>query len=179
MEQHANCKEASRLFPFYECLNIFVLNKNKMKNIIVTCLIFAALACSCNNSTKQDPEKLKAKSDSLYEEVMDGHNIGMAKQSRLKALKQHAQNMLDSISKLPAAAQSALSPYKSRLDSLIADLDNSWNGMEQWMDDFKIDSAENNLEQRIRYLADEKLRVGKVKDAILGSLAKADSLLKK
>jgi hypothetical protein len=158
-----------------------------MKNIIVICLFFAALACSCNNSTKQDPEKLKAKSDSLFkaksdslfEEVMDGHNIGMAKQSRLRALKKHAQNMLDSISKLPAAAQSALSPYKSRLDSLIADLDNSWNGMEQWMDEFKIDSAENNLEQRIRYLADEKLRVGKVKDAILGSLAKADSLLKK
>lgn len=41
-----------------------------------------------------------------------------------------------------------------------------------------MDSALNNAEQRIKYLTDEKLKVGKVKEAILGSLQKADSLLK-
>jgi transcriptional regulator NrdR family protein len=41
-----------------------------------------------------------------------------------------------------------------------------------------MDSAVSNIEQRIKYLTEEKLRVSKVKEAILNSLQKADSLLK-
>jgi hypothetical protein len=50
--------------------------------------------------------------------------------------------------------------------------------MNKWMDEFNMDSAVNNMEQRIKYLTDEKMKVGKVKESILGSLHKADSLLK-
>jgi len=41
-----------------------------------------------------------------------------------------------------------------------------------------MDSAKDNIEQRVKYLAEEKLKVTKVKEAVLGGLAKADSLLK-
>jgi hypothetical protein len=51
--------------------------------------------------------------------------------------------------------------------------------MDKWMVEFSMDSMKNNVEQRINYLTEEKLKVGKVKDAILNSLAQADSLLKK
>jgi len=34
------------------------------------------------------------------------------------------------------------------------------------------------VEERVRYLSSEKLKVGKVKEAILNSLQKADSLIK-
>ena len=46
------------------------------------------------------------------------------------------------------------------------------------MSEFNMDSAVNNMQERIKYLADEKWKVGKVKEAILGSLAKADSVLR-
>jgi hypothetical protein len=46
------------------------------------------------------------------------------------------------------------------------------------MDEFNVDSAIDNAKERVRYLEDEKLKVNKVKDAILNSLQKADSLLK-
>jgi hypothetical protein len=50
--------------------------------------------------------------------------------------------------------------------------------MNKWMEEFNMDSALNNAEERIDYLGSEKLKVSKVKEAILGSLQKADSILK-
>jgi Fe2+ or Zn2+ uptake regulation protein len=46
------------------------------------------------------------------------------------------------------------------------------------MDEFNVDSAIDNAKERIKYLEEEKLKVTKVKEAILSSLQKADSLLK-
>ena len=47
------------------------------------------------------------------------------------------------------------------------------------MVEFNIDSAKGNQELRIAYLRSELDKVSNVKKAILGSLSKADSLLKK
>jgi hypothetical protein len=41
-----------------------------------------------------------------------------------------------------------------------------------------MDSALNNTEERINYLTTENIKVSKVKDAVLSSLQKADSVLK-
>jgi len=46
------------------------------------------------------------------------------------------------------------------------------------MDEFNMDSLTNNAKERIKYLTDEKLKVSKVKESILNSLQKADSLVK-
>ena len=46
------------------------------------------------------------------------------------------------------------------------------------MEEFNMDSAVNDAKQRIDYLGSEKLKVTKVKEAILNSLQKADSLIK-
>ena len=46
------------------------------------------------------------------------------------------------------------------------------------MEEFNMDSAVNNMEQRIKYLTEEKWKVANVKTAILTSLQKADSILK-
>ena len=51
--------------------------------------------------------------------------------------------------------------------------------MNQWMEEFSIDSAQDNPEKRIEYLSSEKVKVTKVKDEILSVVAKADSALKK
>jgi hypothetical protein len=152
-----------------------------MKKNILIAIFFAAVAAGCNNNNSKQPEpdNLKANADSLFEEVMDGHDIGMAKMNLLEKMENAAKASLDSISKLPAKAREAATPYKAKLDSLMKDLSYAQFAMNKWMEDFKYDSAKNDLQQRIRYLTDENSKVGKVKEAILGSLKKADSVLKK
>jgi hypothetical protein len=151
-----------------------------MKKNILIALFCTAIITGCNNNSEPAaPDNLKANADSLYDEVMDGHNVGMAKMPTLSEMQEQAKKVLDSIGKLPAKAKEAAAPYRAKLDSLIKDLSYAEFAMDKWMTDFKYDSAKNNLEQRIRYLTDENSKVGKVKQAILGSLQKADSLLKK
>jgi hypothetical protein len=138
---------------------------------------------ACNNNTEKEPgetagprEKL---ADSLQNEVRDGHDVAMPKSMKIPEIQKEANRLIDSISKLPAKAQAAATPYKMKLDSLIKDLDYADMKMDDWMNNFNYDSARDNIEQRIKYLTEEKLKVDDVKKAVLGSLAKADSLLKK
>jgi TolA-binding protein len=153
----------------------------KVLLFILTTILFLAFT-ACNNTAKKpedaanDPQKAQA--DSLEKEVLEGHDVAMPKSMKIPALQKETKRLIDSISKLPAKAQEAAAPYKAKLESLFKDLDEAGNAMNKWMEDFNYDSAKDNLEQRIKYLADEKLRVGKVKEAVLGSLQKADSLLK-
>jgi hypothetical protein len=138
------------------------------------------LFTSCNNSadTPADSTK-KTKADTLMDEVMDGHNVGMGKMGKLTRAQQEVTRILDSIANLPAKARDAAAPYKANLENLLSDLKSADNSMNQWMENFNMDSALNNAEERIRYLGEEKLKVGKVKESILNSLKRADSVLKK
>ena len=132
------------------------------KNILSFIIVIIAIAC--NNADKKQEgssdhttKAPKTQADSLMNDVMDGH---------------------DSIAKLPVKAKYAAAPLKAKLDSLVADLSYAEKAMNKWMDEFNMDSAVNNIDKRIQYLAEEKLKIGKVKIAILRSLQKADSLLK-
>ena len=60
----------------------------------------------------------------------------------------------------------------------LRDLKAAKVGMENWMDEFNMDSAINNMEERMKYLRDEKLKVSNVKENILNSLQRADSLIR-
>ena len=97
---------------------------------------------------------------------------------KLTRAEQRTRRLLDSIEKLPAKAREAAVPLKVKLDSLQKDLSYAEFAMNKWMEEFNMDSALNNVEERIDYLGSEKLKVSKVKEAILGSLQKADSILK-
>lgn len=150
-------------------------------------LLIAAMAVlafmSCNNEKKEEhnghgKHEPANRADSLMADVMDGHDAGMAKYGKLQAMEKKVKATLDSIAKLPAKAKQELAPYKARLDSAAADLSYALFAMDKWMEEFDMDSAKDNMEARIRYLLDEKMKVGKVKEAILNSLGKADSLLK-
>jgi hypothetical protein len=150
-----------------------------MKQIILPLLSVLLLVTSCNNNkTTATHKESKTMVDSLYDDVMDGHDVGMGKMARLNHMQQQTKHLLDSITKLPVKAQQAATPYKAKLDSLLKDLDYADFAMNKWMEEFSLDSAKNNVQQRIKYLSDEKDKVGKVKSAILNSLEKADSLFK-
>jgi hypothetical protein len=147
---------------------------------ILACFILIA----CNNEKKDaghDHHKKgipKTQEDSLMADVMDGHDVGMAKYGRLGALEKKIKTSLDSIAKLPAKDQQAAAPIKAKLDSLGKDISYAIFAMDKWMEEFDMDSAKADLSQRIKYLTDEKMKVGKVKEAILTSLQKADSVFK-
>ncbi len=153
------------------------MNKFSLAIILLT----FSFVTACNNTDKKantgntDP---KAIADSLEHAVMDGHNAGMAKYGKLTAMQNEAQRLLDSIAKLPAKAREAMIPLKTKLDGLLEDLRSAKSGMDKWMDEYNMDSAVNNIEQRIKYLTTEKIKVSKIKESILNSLQKADSVLK-
>lgn len=144
-------------------------------------IISLVMLAACNNADKKQEghtKEPKTQADSLMADVMDGHDIGMSKYGKLTAMEKKVQATLDSISKLPAKAREALAPYKAQLDSTARDLNYAITAMDKWMEEFDMDSAKNDMKQRVQYLLDEKMKVGKVKEAILNSLAKADSVLK-
>ena len=144
---------------------------------VVLCVIFVT-SCNENDSGQGRDAGPKSRTDSLLSDVMDGHNIGMAKMGRLSRAEQSTKRLLDSIAALPAKARQAAEPLKIKLDSLQKELSYAEFAMNKWMDEFNVDSAVENAKDRIKYLEEEKLKVTKVKEAILSSLQKADSLLK-
>lgn len=153
-----------------------------MNKFLIPVLFLAIInIAACKNKEKESnekPEITKTLTDSLEEEVMDGHNVGMAKYGKLTAMQNEANRLLDSINSLPEKARKTSESLKSKLNELIGELSYARSGMDKWMEEYNIDSAINNTELRIKYLSDEKIKVTKVKESILNSLQKADTLLK-
>ena len=138
-------------------------------------------ACNNNSGNSEQSDRKngfsdipKNKEDSLFQEVMEGHNIAMSRMVKITKYLTRIQEELDSINKLPAAKIDV--KYQQALIDLREDLNYAENGMNIWMEEFKLDSAKENKEKRIQYLESEKIKVVKVKEAILGSLQRADSI---
>lgn len=153
----------------------------KIVLLALTCIMISLAACkneSKKEGSKNATEKIKTPEDSVMAEVMDGHDVGMAKMGRLDAMQKDVQRILDSIGKLPAKAKVKLEPYRASMENVLEDLKTAKAGMEKWMSEFDMDSARNDVDKRLRYLKDENGKVTAVKRNILFSLGKADSLIK-
>jgi hypothetical protein len=155
-------------------------------NIYMKFLILSAtliILYACNNTPSEETRKdgftpvLKSKEDSLYHEVMQGHDVGMAKMAKLKKQLVQVQRELDSIKKLNPGRIDL--KYQQALLGLQEELSYADHAMFKWMEEFKVDSAKDDKEKRLAYLESEKLKVEKVRNSILISLQRADSLLKK
>lgn len=152
------------------------MKKITLLSIVITCLSLTACNNSKSDEAKVDP--LQAQADSLEKQVVEGHDVAMPKSMKIPKLQKEAQRLIDSISTLPAKAREASAPLRAKLEELVNELNYADNAMNKWMAEINFDSALNNLDQRIKYFADEKIKVDKVKEAVLNSIAKADSLLK-
>ena len=154
-----------------------------MKYFLILPVFISLSVMSCKNSdpeTGDDTNKERSLADSLEDQVWDGHDVGMAKYGKLRSMKLKAEQMIDSISKLPAKAKGEAAVLRQKLDSLVTELSEAKEGMDQWMSYYRNvrDSAKDDAEKRVAFLRDEIGRVNKVRDAILQSLAKADSLIR-
>jgi DNA repair ATPase RecN len=151
-----------------------------MKKIFLFLLSSCIFFTNCNNSPKEEKKETgnsKSEVDSLYDEVITGHDEAMGKYGKLKSAETQIQRILDSINKLPAKTKVALSPLKSKMDSALANLRNSKDQMDKWMDEINLDSALNNTGQRVKYLLQEKIKVSDIRSKIISSIQKADSLI--
>jgi chromosome segregation ATPase len=150
----------------------------KVSLLSISFVCFTILACNNSKSDDKKIDPLQAQADSLEKEVVEGHDVAMPKSMKIPKLQKEAQRLIDSIATLPAKAREASAPLKAKLEELVNELNYADNAMNKWMAEINFDSALNNLDQRIKYFTDEKIKVNKVKEAVLNSIAKADSLLK-
>ncbi|ULQ55749.1 hypothetical protein KJS94_13960 [Flavihumibacter rivuli] len=154
-----------------------------MKKLVFSALVsIAMIACQGGGEEKvQRKDGFSAlpssPEDSLFQLVMDGHDIGMAKMGQLKGLQKRAQQALDSLNKLK------LTPAIEQQQQALMDVQEALNyaeySMNTWMEEFNPDSSKEDLESRLNYLKVEQEKVEKVKNSILESLRFADSVMKK
>lgn len=155
-----------------------------MKRLMIALVSLSLFAPACNNGAdsgestdhKSGPPAPKTREDSLFHEVMEGHDAGMAKTGKLRGNIKETRRLLDSIGKLPASKVNAA--YKQSLVDLQTALNKANTEMNAWMEGFKVDTLSDNKELRIKYLEEEKAKVTVVKELIYSALNQADSVLK-
>ncbi|OQP45762.1 hypothetical protein [Niastella populi] len=155
-----------------------------MTRLTIALISLSLFASACNNGAnsgestehKSGPPAPKNREDSLFREVMEGHDAGMAKTGKLRGNIKETQRQLDSIGKLPASRVNAA--YKQSLVDLQTALNKANTEMNAWMEGFKVDTLSDNKELRIKYLEEEKAKVTVVKELIFSALNQADSVLK-
>lgn len=139
---------------------------------------FVLLFSACKNQPQEQEQKISL-ADSLFDEVMAGHNVAMPKMMKLERLQKQTEAAIDSIKKLPVAKQKELAGFKVQLDSVAKALDYADFAMTKWMQEFKYDSLKNNEPERVKYLTSELEKVNKMKDAVLNGIGFADSVFAK
>ncbi len=153
-----------------------------MRKIILPVIAILTMTACTNTDKKHDHSKTSDEpqtlTDSLEKDIDEGHIVGMSRIGKLHNTQKEVQRIIDSIGKLPAKAKEAAAGYLEQLNTAIKDLSYADFAMDKWMTEYDMDSAKANLEQRIKYLTEEKLKVDKMKEAILTSMQKADSLIK-
>ena len=153
----------------------------KQLMLIALGAIVLLYACSSDPERGSTPQtgipKLVTHEDSLVHDVLEGHDAGMARMIKLSKYIKKTKLLLDSVAAVPAAKRNR--EYEAGLKGLLEDLQYAEMSMNTWMDEFKLDSLKDKPREREAYLESEKMKVTKMKEAILNSLQKGDSLLKK
>ncbi|MGC4234004.1 MAG: viral A-type inclusion protein [Niabella sp.] len=147
-----------------------------MRLILITVAVVCSVTMACNNPESGNNEPAKSLSDSLLQLVLDGHDVAMPKMMKLQRLQKEAAAEIDSLKKVPGNA------HKVRialLDSTIKSLDYADVAMNEWMEGFRYDSLKDNEPARVDYLKIQLEQVNKMKDIVLSSIEKADSVLAK
>jgi hypothetical protein len=142
-------------------------------------IVFVFIACGGNSSEERKngfTETAKNPEDSLFQEVMDGHDAAMAKMNKLTGYRKQVDQRLDSLKKVKSPAKKTLVSNYIRLNEKLKTAEDDMN---KWMDAFIIDSAQDDTKRRIEYLQSEKIKVDMVKQQVLNAVASADSVLNK
>lgn len=160
-----------------------------MKRILIASFALCLFFTACKNTDKKkdetkgvlggnDQQTAQTIADSLYQQVIDIHNEGMAGWMKIEKKQEMIKQLLDSVEALPAKMKAGAVPYKEKLSEAFSNLTTAYDAMDKWMPTLNLDSAKDDLEKRINYFTGEKLKAENINQAIFNSLQKADSLLK-
>jgi hypothetical protein len=152
----------------------------KVSLFLASGLIVFIISCNSQSTEKTSNKVEKTEVDSLLDEVIAGHDVAMPKMGALIRARETATKLIDSIGKLPVKAQEAAAPYKAKLNNVINDLKNADSLMDKWMSEFDMQLATNDsisMKERVDYLLSEKVKVNTMKEAVVNSIQKADSVL--
>ena len=155
-----------------------MLNNFYMKIFSLIALVFLV---SCGSDTSEErkngySDSPKNPEDSLFQDVMDLHDVAMSKMGKLAGYRKQFYGKDDSLKKIKSSSKELLT---TKYGEISTDLKHAEDRMNAWMEQFSIDSAQDDTKRRIEYLESEKRKVSEVKDEILSALSKADSALKK
>lgn len=151
-------------------------NKNSgaiVAQILPLLLFFATVLSGCGSkSTENQSDSSKSNQATLYDEVIDIHDVAMPKLGTISSLKVKIE---ERIGKMEASNESdeALAPFRRQMDIL----DQADEDMMGWMRQFEA-NYEGWDEARIeKYLKEQKEMIATVNSQIDEAIASANALL--
>ncbi|HUQ64628.1 MAG TPA: hypothetical protein VM101_00635 [Flavitalea sp.] len=144
-------------------------------------LLLCVFLVSCGGNASEErkngySETPKNDEDSLFQEVMNQHDLAMSKMGKLAGYRKQFVSKIDSVKKLKAPVKQPVIKTYEQLTFQLKEAEDQMNG---WMQQFSIDTLQDNPHIRMQYLESEKLKVTTIKEEILSVLSRADSVLKK
>ena len=148
-----------------------------MKTISLVAASYFVIAlnsnCSSGGGEQQNNASIpKTRSDSLYKETMEGHDIGMAKMGEMMRYQKLVQQRIDSVANLKNQDSQI-----AGLDSVLKELNDAEEQMNRWMQDFEPDKAGSTEEEKVGFYKNEKTKIDTVNAKILRSIDRARQLL--
>lgn len=141
----------------------------------VVLIIGVMIVLSCNNSSSSGSSERehnasipKTLSDTLYKEVMEGHDIGMAKMGEIARYQKLVEQKRDSLQTINSKKD-----LQILLDSVLWDLSAAEEWMSRWMQDFEPDKAGSTETEKISFYRNEKEKIDTVNALIFRSIERA------
>ena len=144
-----------------------------MKQIIVLMAAVVTLAACGGQDQSKDAAQTpvsKSLSDSLMDQVMNGHDAGMGAMGKIGKADKDMLRVIDSLGKVKTAVPAVLQQAKKDLDSAATHMD-------QWMDGFDMEMKGMDSVAKINYLRANLSRINSIDDSMNHALQRADSLL--
>lgn len=150
-----------------------------MKIFIFIGLLGLIFSCNNNNATKvEDRQQNNASipltlSDSLYKEVMKGHDSGMLYMGPMMKYKALLKQQMDSL----ATVKTKNADLLKKLAAVSDSLNSADEMMNDWMREFDPEKAGKTEADKVAFFKAEKEKVDNVKAKISSSIQQAELIL--
>ena len=142
-----------------------------MKSLFLNLIVLLLVAVSCG-----EKKNTESKTEALRDKVMAIHDEVMPKLSDIMKLKKELNSKID---ELVAAGEADNAARIDELEKAVEDLENSHDGMMNWMREYNPDFEGMVQEEVMDYLGDQKTKIENVSRATNSAINNAQELLSK
>lgn len=166
-----------------------------MKRILISCLFFALLvflntACGEKQEEKKEvvvvekpePEEVIEKDETkenialVYREVMEIHDVSMAKMSEVRSLSRQLNDSIEHTNVNPMEQEEVINRYRNHLK----ELKQAEQEMLQWMRQFDKDAkSATGKDEKLSYFKKEKEKIKEIDQHVNEALVSAREILRK